>query len=47
MFTELATELTMDMDSLFDDVEVLEDDEHIEENELADGSSWKRARYDD
>lgn len=37
----------MEMDSLFDDVEVLEDDEQIEENELSDGSTWHRARYDD
>ena len=47
MFTELATELTMDMENLFDDVEVLEDEDTVEENELADGSTWKRARYDD
>lgn len=37
----------MDMDSLFDDVEVIADEDSVEENEFADGSTWKRARYDD
>ena len=30
----------MDMENLFDDVEVLEDEDTVEENELADGSSF-------
>ena len=37
----------MDMDNLFDDVEALEDEDTVDENEFSDGSTWKRAHYED